>query len=377
MKLQSIACVGILCFGLANACSDDSGESEEGDSAGTPNAWGGYQGTGELKLGGSTWRPTGGNGPDRAGNTGLAGRESSGGESEGGEQQAEGGEQQAGSGGESTSGAAGQTEQGGSAGADGGTTVDAGTAGVTDQGGQGTAGEGNQGGNAEAGQSGSPAQGGSSGEAGGGGLAQGGAAGESGGAAGLAQGGAAGESGGAAGLAQGGAAGESGGVAGLAQGGAAGESGGAAGLAQGGAAGQSGSSGAAGIAQAGAAGQQQSSVVINEFSSSNTNEYVELYNPTSTAADVSGWAVEDDDDNRYTIPDETSIDPLGFLLVDGFAATSLDRDDRIDLKDASDQLVDSQTGTGSVVSQRCPDGGTWVSLGSNASTTPGASNDCR
>ena len=61
-------------------------------------------------------------------------------------------------------------------------------------------------------------------------------------------------------------------------------------------------------------------VVINEVQSNDPEDgpdWIELANPTGEALDVSGIVVKDgDDDHAYTIPQGTSIDPYGFLVIE-------------------------------------------------------------
>ena len=61
-------------------------------------------------------------------------------------------------------------------------------------------------------------------------------------------------------------------------------------------------------------------IVINEinYKSSddfNADDWVELYNPNTSAIDLSNWQIKDDDDSHvFTIPSETSIDAEGYLV---------------------------------------------------------------
>lgn len=68
------------------------------------------------------------------------------------------------------------------------------------------------------------------------------------------------------------------------------------------------------------------SIVINEVCAKNTEfaaadgnfyDWIELYNPTSAAVDLSGYGLTDDESNafRFTFPDNTSIDAGEHLLV--------------------------------------------------------------
>ncbi len=64
-----------------------------------------------------------------------------------------------------------------------------------------------------------------------------------------------------------------------------------------------------------------SSVVINEINYSSSDEFdagdwVELYNPTSEAVDISGWIFKDDDDEHiYEIPANTSLEVGAYLVL--------------------------------------------------------------
>ena len=61
-------------------------------------------------------------------------------------------------------------------------------------------------------------------------------------------------------------------------------------------------------------------VVINEVQSNDPEDgpdWIELANPTGEALDISGIVVKDsDDDHAYTIPQGTTIDPYGFLVIE-------------------------------------------------------------
>ena len=62
-------------------------------------------------------------------------------------------------------------------------------------------------------------------------------------------------------------------------------------------------------------------VIINEINYRSSDEFnpddwIELYNPKSTAIDVSNWEIRDEDDSHsYTIPEETQIQGNGFLVI--------------------------------------------------------------
>ena len=76
------------------------------------------------------------------------------------------------------------------------------------------------------------------------------------------------------------------------------------------------------------AGAHAQSVVVNELLASNATtladpdfgdygDWIELYNPASTPADLSGYYLTDDFDEptRWRIPDGTVLAPGGFLVV--------------------------------------------------------------
>jgi hypothetical protein len=64
-----------------------------------------------------------------------------------------------------------------------------------------------------------------------------------------------------------------------------------------------------------------STVVINEImynppESPDTEDWVELYNTTGAAIDLSGWILKDEeDDHAFTIPQGTEIDGVSFLVI--------------------------------------------------------------
>ncbi len=131
-----------------------------------------------------------------------------------------------------------------------------------------------------------------------------------------------------------------------------------------------------------------SGVVINEFSSNSSTDWVELYNPTSSTVDVSGWTIEDSAVTNpviATIPNSTSIKSKGFLKV-GVGSRLNVQGDTITLLDASSTTIDFITygtpvqpdaphvtapGSGESAGRE-PDGSSnWVS---NLAPTPGYSN---
>ncbi|MFA6427225.1 MAG: lamin tail domain-containing protein [Candidatus Magasanikbacteria bacterium] len=84
-----------------------------------------------------------------------------------------------------------------------------------------------------------------------------------------------------------------------------------------------------------------SNVVINEFMVDPANddgEWIELYNPTSTAFDLSGFELYDTVGKIATI--SSTIEPLGFLVIE-LSSSKLNNDgDSIILKDAQGNILD-------------------------------------
>ncbi|WEO78828.1 lamin tail domain-containing protein [Cryobacterium sp. SO2] len=126
------------------------------------------------------------------------------------------------------------------------------------------------------------------------------------------------------------------------------------------------------------------SVRINEVESDGgtPGDWVELTNIGSSAADVSGWVLKDDKDERtFGLPADTVIAPGGFLAVDvdGDGATNfgLGKADtaRLFLADGS-TLVDSYAWTAhaSTTWGRCPDG--TGEFRETTASTRGAANAC-
>jgi hypothetical protein len=63
------------------------------------------------------------------------------------------------------------------------------------------------------------------------------------------------------------------------------------------------------------------SIVINEINYSSTDtfspdDWIELYNPEPFSVDVSNWKIKDDNDSHvFVIPQETQIEPGGYLII--------------------------------------------------------------
>ncbi|WP_208858814.1 lamin tail domain-containing protein [Cryobacterium zongtaii] len=126
------------------------------------------------------------------------------------------------------------------------------------------------------------------------------------------------------------------------------------------------------------------SVRINEVESDGgtPGDWIELTNIGQVAADVSGWVVKDDKDERtFALPANTVLEPGAFLAVDvdGAGATSfgLGKADiaRLFLADGT-TLVDSYAWAAHATTSwgRCPDG--TGEFRETTAATRGAANDC-
>jgi len=122
-------------------------------------------------------------------------------------------------------------------------------------------------------------------------------------------------------------------------------------------------------------------IKVNEVESNGgtPGDWVELFNPTTAAVNISGWALRDNDSTRtFRFPDGTSIPAGGYLVVEettfGFGLGAAD-DARLLNQfgapvDVYTWLVHASTSYG-----RCPNGtGAFVTM---TSVTKGAVNDCR
>lgn len=110
-----------------------------------------------------------------------------------------------------------------------------------------------------------------------------------------------------------------------------------------------------------------SSVVINEFMPhpSSGNEWIELYNPTSTTVDLTDWKLKDA--NSVTYDDLTlsgTIAPAQFVVFENTRSWLNDsKAETITLVDNNLNQIDSYTYTETTVGKtygRQPDGETWV-----------------
>ncbi len=124
-----------------------------------------------------------------------------------------------------------------------------------------------------------------------------------------------------------------------------------------------------------------SNVVINEVKSSggSPGDWVELYNRTTSAIDISGWGFVDNDDVRvkYLIPAGTVLPAKGFLALDEAAfGFGLGAADSARLFNAAGVLADSHVWTAHATTTygRCPDGeGDFVTT---VAVTKAAANSC-
>ena len=126
-------------------------------------------------------------------------------------------------------------------------------------------------------------------------------------------------------------------------------------------------------------------VVVNEFlanSDAPDQDYIELYNHSALAADLSGaWLSDQRDTNIFRIPDATLLAPRGFLVFQesqlGFALRS--RGGRIYLVNSNQtrvlEALDYQGTAAGIASGRYPDGA--PDIHELKSRTPGATNDAR
>lgn len=63
--------------------------------------------------------------------------------------------------------------------------------------------------------------------------------------------------------------------------------------------------------------QTPGEIVINEFVSAGTSDWVELYNPTSSQVDISGWILKDSiDTHEYVFPADTYINANSYVTID-------------------------------------------------------------
>jgi len=126
-------------------------------------------------------------------------------------------------------------------------------------------------------------------------------------------------------------------------------------------------------------------IVVNEFYSYGSSDWVELYSGESGNIDLSGWVIDDEAESvMLTISSGTSISPGGYLVFNVGERLN-NGGDTITLKNPSGNLVDSVSyggnssndvsipGSGESAN-RCPNGtGSWTIL---STLTSGSANDC-
>ena len=122
-------------------------------------------------------------------------------------------------------------------------------------------------------------------------------------------------------------------------------------------------------------------VVINEVESNGgtPGDWVELYNPTTSAVDISGWGFRDNDTTHvfYRIPAGTSIAPGGYFLVEeaqfGFGLGAADEARLINQYNALVEVY-AWTAHATITYGRCPNG--TGAFASTSTSTKGAANVC-
>lgn len=128
-------------------------------------------------------------------------------------------------------------------------------------------------------------------------------------------------------------------------------------------------------------GQAVTTVHINEVESNGgtPGDWFELINTGTSAANVSGWKMKDNDDTHafYVFPPNTVIAPGGYLVIEeaqfGFG---LGAPDSVRIFDAAGAIYEtySWTAHAGVTYGRCPNG--TGDLINNNTSTKGATNDC-
>lgn len=134
-----------------------------------------------------------------------------------------------------------------------------------------------------------------------------------------------------------------------------------------------------------AASPEVSGVVVNEVSQRVNPDWVELYNTSDEAVDLTGWKLQDDQDRGpedYVFPDGSLIGAGDYLVIDaaegdvpGFGF-GLGAADIVRLSDTTGTLADSLEWAEHAATTwgRCPDGTGAVRLTAGASR--GEANDC-
>lgn len=121
-------------------------------------------------------------------------------------------------------------------------------------------------------------------------------------------------------------------------------------------------------------------IVINEIESSGgiPGDWVELYNPGATPANISGYLFRDNDDTHaYLIPAGTTVAPGGYYLLEEAAfGFGLGAADAARLYDTSGLLVDSYTWTAHATTTygRCPNA--TGAFATTSAATKGTANAC-
>ncbi len=123
-------------------------------------------------------------------------------------------------------------------------------------------------------------------------------------------------------------------------------------------------------------------IVINEFLADpvvGANEWVELYNYSSSSIDLTGWTLIDKADSSKSLTDLGSIDPRKFAVYEYSDDGWLNNDDqeKLKLRNSAGKEVDeisySKAPNEGVAFGRCPDGGrSWKEM----IPTKGTANNC-
>lgn len=122
-------------------------------------------------------------------------------------------------------------------------------------------------------------------------------------------------------------------------------------------------------------------IKVNEVESNGgtPGDWVELYNPTAAAVDISGWGLKDNDDTRtFRFPAGTTIPAGGYYVAEEAAfGYGLGAADDARLYNQYGVLVDSYTWTthAAITYGRCPNA--TGQFAANSVSTKGAVNDCR
>ncbi|HEX7669728.1 MAG TPA: lamin tail domain-containing protein [Polyangiaceae bacterium] len=157
-------------------------------------------------------------------------------------------------------------------------------------------------------------------------------------------------------------------------------------LSSGGSVGSGGAVSSGGASGTGGSSSGSSPIVINEIESNGgtPDDWVELTNAGTTAVDISGWKILDNQDTHpfFVIPAGVVVPPGGFYVGDVAPIFGLGAADAVRLFDASgttladSHLVDSYSWTAHATTTygRCPDG--TGAFATTASSTKGTANDC-